>query len=158
MLLTSDVLAAVSAECKNQAGLVKHWEKGAWLRLADYAHYIAQHRLCPSRGVSVLGPFLTQNVQFPAQGEIVSFRRGIKVYSTLPRLLGKEHVEHKERKVRVADVTAGFVNVGGNLEIVNPMVHWDLNGGYRAWTSVSSIQSGGLSIDYGSAAPASGNA
>lgn len=148
-LITPQIMEALERYCMERFKTAKHQEKGSWHRLSTYAKFLHENGSCPESGQSVIGPFITDNIKFPTPGEIVSFHAGIKVYSTLPQFSGKVHHESESRKVRVHDVTAGFLNFQGGGEVVDPMIHWELKGGFTAWSSIRNVEEAGITMDFG---------
>lgn len=144
--ITNSDLRAIKAKCLEMFKTASHMNKAKWHRLACSADAILEDKKLSMNGLPVIGPFLGRDVGFPESGEIIELNAGIEVFSNMPRLLGKSHHESQSRKIRVSEVSAGYVNLMRQGEIVDPMIHWRLNAGYLAWTSVKNTKERGLGV------------
>lgn len=143
--ITASLLAQIKQKCMEMFNESSHMTKAKWHRLGCYAEAILEDRKLPYNGLPVIGPFIGRDIELPEPGEIVTLNAGIEVFSNMPRLLGKTHYERISRKIRVSEVSAGYVNLHNRGEIVDPMIHWQLNAGFAGWTSVKNTKEKGLS-------------
>lgn len=143
--ITSHSLKEIQAECLRRFKTSSHTVKAKWHRMGCFAEAILMGKSIPYSGLAVIGPFVGRDVTFPEPGEILSLNVGIEVYSNMPELLGKTHIERKPRQIRLAEMTAGYVNLHNKGEIVDPMVYWSLHAGYSGWTSIKNVKERGVS-------------
>lgn len=144
--ITRHELFEIQEECYRRFESFPQRTKGYWYQMAKAAEAILLTNKVPTGGFPVVGPFVGKEIRIPGQGEVIELKAGIEVFSNMPRLLGKAHYERIPRQIRVGGVSSGFVNRHYDIEIVDPMIHWHLHGGYKAWTSVKN--NSGIGVDY----------
>lgn len=144
--ITRHELLEIKEECYRRFETFPQRSKGYWYQLAKAAEAILMTNKVPRGGLPVIGPFIGKDIKIPKQDEVLELKAGIEVYSNMSRLLGKPHYERIPRQIRVGELSAGFVNRHHGVEIVDPMIHWHLHGGYKAWTSVKN--NSGRGVDY----------
>lgn len=142
--ITMRVLEDIEKQCRSNFKTAAHQDKGAWHRMACYAEAIRMNKRIPYSGLPVIGPFIGSGIMFPEAGEVIDLNAGIEVFSDMPSMLGKTHHERVPRKVRVHEVSAGYVNMHQIDEVVDPMIVWKLKEGCMAWTSVKNINEAGI--------------